>query len=69
LFDVFVQYLQSSVSPDTTRPDEHKPVRIESKPVEPEADESMDFDIDDIDKQLELALDKKRVRVLKKRLK
>lgn len=46
---------QNSVSPDTTRPDDRKP------PSEKDADDSMDFDIDDIDKQLEMALEKKRV--------
>lgn len=50
------------MSPDTTRPDDHKPGKAVSKPVDTDADDSMDFDIDDIDKQLELALEKKRVK-------
>ncbi|XP_052268237.1 formin-binding protein 4-like isoform X2 [Dreissena polymorpha] len=53
------KHVKTTVSPDTTRLDDKKP--LEST----EADDSMDFDIDDIDKQLELALEKKRQELMK----
>ncbi|XP_052820814.1 formin-binding protein 4-like [Mya arenaria] len=56
------KHAKSSVSPDSTRPDDKKPVVEASK----DADDSMDFDIDDIDKQLEMALEKKRQELMKK---
>ena len=51
--------------PDSTATvDKAEPPRPSGKPPSHSShEESMDFDIDDIDKELELALERKRVRI------
>lgn len=61
IVDLYVQLKRSATPelPDSTRPDDKK--ISTSKTFN--KDESVDFDIDDIDKELEMALERKRVSI------